>query len=276
MVYSNRFVLCILINGQVQKELANGTVKIPFGSEYAIRARNKNPSRAVVKIFVDGENVSGNGYVVPANDHIDIERHHDKDRAFKFVDLDSPEAVDAGKNGPNDDKEKGTIEVRFFMEKVINAPVTPWVSPNIIPKPWKSPSPFDKPYDHPILWGQPPSYDYNHDILRCFASADASASSRAMTDTKLSLQSCSLQTPQFGAEIANADGCTVEGNLTGQNFSTTYIITENDYVSLRVFLQGYVADKVYTHTTTKVNFCESCGTKKKKSANFCSNCGLKF
>lgn len=272
MVYSSRFVLCILINGEVQKELKNGTVKIPFGSEYSIRARNKNPSRAVVKIFVDGENVSGNGYVIPANDYIDIERHHDKDRAFKFVDLDSPDAVDAGKNGPNDDKEKGTIEVRFFMEKAnAFAAIAPWVSPNILPKPWKNPSPFDEPY---ILWGQSP-YDSN---VRCMTTG-ASPNSRSMADTKLSLQSCSLNTlqnQQFIAEIPATDGCTVEGNVTGQNFKTTYINTENDYVALRVFLQGYVTDKVYTHTATAVKYCESCGAKKKKSANFCSNCGLKF
>lgn len=117
MVYSNKFVMAVLVNGRVQEELANGTVKLPFGAEYSLRFRNKNDRRAVVKIYVDGENVSGGGYVIPANDHIDIKRHHDKDRAFKFVELDSPEAVDAGKNGPNADKTKGVIEARFYLEK---------------------------------------------------------------------------------------------------------------------------------------------------------------
>ena len=96
MVYSNKFVISILVDGNTQQELANGTVKLPFGAEYAIRLRNKNSRRAVAKLFVDGENVSGNGYIVPANDHVDIKRHWDKDVAFKFVELDSPEAVDAG------------------------------------------------------------------------------------------------------------------------------------------------------------------------------------
>lgn len=117
MVYSNKFVMCVLLDGVPQQELANGVVKLPFGAEYHLRFRNKNDRRAVVKIYVDGENVSGNGYIIPANDHIDIKRHHDKDRAFKFVELDSPEAVDAGKNGPNADKTKGVIEARFYLEK---------------------------------------------------------------------------------------------------------------------------------------------------------------
>jgi hypothetical protein len=117
MVYSNKFVLALLKDGTPQKELSNRTVQIPFGAEYSLRLRNKHSRRAVVQIYIDGENVSGGGYVIPANDHVDIKRHYDKDRAFKFVALDSEEAVDFGKNGPNPDKVKGTIEARFYLEK---------------------------------------------------------------------------------------------------------------------------------------------------------------
>jgi hypothetical protein len=117
MVYSNKFVLAVLLDGRPQEELANGVVKLPFGAEYSLRFRNKHNRRAVVKIYVDGENVSGSGYIIPANDHVDIKRHWDKDRSFKFVELNSPEAVDAGKNGPNTDKSKGVIEAHFYLEK---------------------------------------------------------------------------------------------------------------------------------------------------------------
>lgn len=127
MVYSNKFVMCILVDGHPQQELANGVVKLPFGTEYSLRFRNKNNRRAVVKIFIDGENVSGGGYIIPANDHVDIKRHWDKDRTFKFVDLDSPEAVDAGKNGPNPDKEKGLVEAHFYLEKESSYFYSPYV-----------------------------------------------------------------------------------------------------------------------------------------------------
>jgi hypothetical protein len=130
MVYSNKFVVCVLLNGVPQQELANGVVKLPFETEYGLRFRNKHNRRAVVKIFIDGENVSGGGYVIPANDHIDIKRHWDKDRAFKFVSLDSSDAVDAGKNGPNPDKEKGLIEAHFYLEKEVNHHYYPY------PMPW--------------------------------------------------------------------------------------------------------------------------------------------
>ena len=117
MVYSNKFVMCVLINGTPQKELANGTVQLPFGSEYSLRFRNKNNRRAVVKLYIDGENVSGEGFVVEANSYSDIERPSDIDRAFKFVDLDSPDAVEHGKNGPNNDQSEGNYRGTFLPRK---------------------------------------------------------------------------------------------------------------------------------------------------------------
>jgi hypothetical protein len=116
MVYSNKFVMCVLVNGRPQKELANGQVSLPFGTEYSLRFRNKNDRRAVVEIWIDGENVSGSGYVVNAHDYVDIKRHHDIDRSFKFVSLDSEDAIEHGKNGPNHDKVKGVIEAKFRLE----------------------------------------------------------------------------------------------------------------------------------------------------------------
>ena len=55
MVYSNKFVMCVLVNGKPVEELANGEVQIPFNTEYVLRFRNKNDRRAVVKFWIDGE-----------------------------------------------------------------------------------------------------------------------------------------------------------------------------------------------------------------------------
>jgi hypothetical protein len=117
MVYSSKFVLAILVDGVPQRENAIGEVQIPFGTEYEIRLRNKNNRQAKVQIEIDGENVSDGGYIVPANGKVDIKRYASHDARFKFVDLDSPEAVDVGKNGPNTDKVKGTIVAHFWLEK---------------------------------------------------------------------------------------------------------------------------------------------------------------
>jgi hypothetical protein len=170
--YSNKFVLCILVNGQVQKDLANGEVHIPFGSEYAVRLRNKNNRRAVVDLVIDGETVGS--FVVKANNHLDVKRWADKDVAFKFVDLESPDAYDHGKQGANPDKLKGTVEARFRLEKenpkvehihhyypypmpVVTLPITPQPYPKT---PWYSPDTHRVTCDMPMNSVQPAVMNY--------------------------------------------------------------------------------------------------------------------
>lgn len=257
MVYSNKFVVCILVNGTPQNELANGVVKLPFGTEYSLRFRNKHSRRAVVKIFVDGENVSGGGYIIPANDHVDIKRHWDKDRAFKFVSLDSPEAVDDGKNGPNPDKSKGLIEAHFYLEK--EQPVHHWYYPYKTeehhhhhhhypkPDPWKWRYPIygthDDSYGGTAQYTSGPISHLNDSVgettrSTCSTSGLESAGRQQMNRVT---KTCST-----GPELAAApptpelqDGCTVMGESTGQRFSTTYIDLEDSYTTLKIFLQGW-------------------------------------
>lgn len=265
MVYSNKFVMAVLVNGEPQKELANGVVKIPFNSEYTLRFRNKNNRRAVVKIFIDGEDVGGAGYVINPHDAIDIRRHSDVDRAFKFVSLDSAEAVEFGKNGPNEDKQKGVIEARFYLEK--QAPPPPVEhhhhhhhhDHHHYPRPWYNPYPAIWQYGTQVSptvtcstmdskssgpCGQSagsyreiakggtvrdfaPRQRQNTSRFECLSSNNYSSESIATT--------CSLQ----DAAPAVKDGCTVEGNTTGQTFSYVHLEYETDFVSLKVFLQGY-------------------------------------
>ena len=309
MVHSSNFVLCLLINGRVQKDRKNGTVELPFGTEYGLRLRNRHKSRrAVAHIYIDGEKVSGPGYIIDVNDFSDIKRHHDKDRAFKFVDLDSEEAYDAGKDGPNEDKEKGTIEVRFHLEKEDDRPVEvhhhhhhhPKPKP-IFPAPWPYPvDPDPYPYPRPT-YPRKPGYpypevtwtggtikstgstadSYTQNMLGASQTAGRGMSSRS---DGVSMQSASPASTKRSLEATDLeDGCTVEGNLTGQRFTSVYFEEEHDYVACRLFLQGYQTDdSVYVnkHETESVKYCEGCGAKrtknKGKKAKFCFDCGVKF
>ena len=334
-MYSNKFVVCLLLNGEVQKELANGVVKLPFGSEYALRFRNKHNRRAVVQIYVDGENVSGGGYVIPANDAIDIKRHHDKDRAFKFVSLDSPDAIEHGKNGPNEDKVKGTIEARFYLEKEKVQPVYPvvidhhhhhhhdhYVPTPIYPEPW--PKPW-RPYGP---WCGETNITYGGSgyatkggsgLSMNMGGGGSSCSLGGMTKSTLSCGESEMKTSSFAnpagtfadksalyscdsiKHISEADyaarlnesmplqdGCTVEGNASGQSFYSTWVDMEETYTSVKIFLQGFVpkTQTVQTAEGPKVaaespsgetKFCGNCGAKiAKKKANFCHVCGTKL
>jgi hypothetical protein len=265
MVYSNKFVMCVLINGHVQKELANGVVPIPFGSEYTLRFRNKHNRRAVVQIYIDGENVSGGGYVINANDSVDIRRHSDVDRAFKFVSLDSEEAHEHGKNGPNTDKVKGTIEARFYLEKEEirvreihhdhhhHHHHDHWVRPRppFQPMPW-------------ITYGSTSAGPVSNDSYRAkgmsmlrsrsgpsgqsggtvspasmnfAASCSMGEAAPLLSDTSDRSREYVSDRSLSGSELK--DGATVEGNTTGQSFHTVHVDLEDTYTTLKVFLQGY-------------------------------------
>jgi hypothetical protein len=88
-MYSNNFAAAIKVNGQILREIGN-TVYIPFGSEYEIRLKNLNSSRAKVKVQIDGENVTGNGLVLKSLETVDLERfirdgNLKEGNRFKFI-----------------------------------------------------------------------------------------------------------------------------------------------------------------------------------------------
>ncbi len=243
MAYSNKFVACVIVNGQILKELENGVVPIPFGSEYSLRFRNRNDRRAVVQFFVDGENVSSNGYIIGANSVIDIKRHSGVDRAFKFVSLDSDEAADFGKSGPNADKKKGLIEARFYLEKVAPNPQivdhhhyhhgAPYINPN-----WGI-------YTQPTWVGGLGGFtscntDTQHSIGSCSGDVTLDFDNSCLRSATPK-RSRSFVTPaslrKCGPKLD--DGCTVEGASTGQSFAVVSIDVEDTFTTVKMFLQGY-------------------------------------
>lgn len=254
MVYSNRFVMCVVLDGKPVSELANGTVQLPFGSEYSLRFHNKNDRRAVVKFFIDGENVSGNGYVINAHDSIEIHRHAAFDSSFKFVSLESGDAIAQGKSGPNHDKVKGTIEARFYLEKERKFVKIEY--PNY-PKYTKSFMDDEIDKSPQITWKHNPTTTNPQWI-------NEQKTTGGMSGILRSQSMCSLQgmnqeasysvdcsQPLVGnmsdigavnnlsADRVLQDGCTVEGGRTGQEFGTVYIELEDHYTSVSIFLQGY-------------------------------------
>jgi len=118
MVYNQRFVVSVLVNGEILKENPDGSVSIPFGAEYALKFRNKHRDRrAVVKLFIDGEEQSKGGYVIPPNDSKIIERNSYVARKFRFVAQDSTASQDMGKDQTNSEGFNGVVEARFYLEK---------------------------------------------------------------------------------------------------------------------------------------------------------------
>jgi hypothetical protein len=221
MAYNNRFVITVLQNDRIMKELANGSVPIEFG-EYKIRLRNKHNRRAICRLSIDGENVSAGGFIIPANSFIDIERNADVAKKFKFVSLDSEEAQDFGKDGSNHDKVKGTIVAEFALEK--EKLYTPFNTPTYVT-------------NNHYHYGTP---KWVGSINMKYGAAKSFNSLNGNLDDSFSYPGKSCSYASSLGEIQNLqDGATVEGSHSNQNFSTTYFDYEDNWTSIRIFLQGY-------------------------------------
>lgn len=230
MAYKNKFVVCVIVDGNIVKELDNGQVNLPFGTEYTLRLRNKHPRRAICKLSIDGENVSSGGFIIGANSYIDIERPANIAKKFKFVSLDSEEAHDFGKNGPNPNKTKGTIVAEFALELGCDpyggcqpVPMSKWEWD------WQK-------YRYDKLAVDPTKKSYlratNHtfdDKMIKYGAGYQANEIKALSFSSTS-SCCSLDLQ---------DGATVEGSKSSQSFTHQYFIDDGEWTTVRVFLQGY-------------------------------------
>jgi hypothetical protein len=256
LVYMQRFVSSILVGNQIQKELANGQVNLPFGAEFTLRLRNKNSRRAVAHVVMDREDCGR--FVVDGNSHWDIERPTNSDKKFRFVGLDSAEAIDFGKDGPNDDKVKGLIEVHWYLEKEAPKPPTvihhhhhdtyyPPYRPSTRPYPWGFWGTTGTSYSVKSL-ATDASYTARG-ISDTVGSASSTLGSSADSDTS-SVMNFSEQASGSGMlrskslhkgipESQLADGCVVEGSQSMQRFGNTSVEVEDTCVTLKIFLRGF-------------------------------------
>ena len=117
MMYNQKLVASIKANGKVLREFKD-TVYIPFGSEYSFLIKNLNTQRAVVNVFIDGENVVPGGLVIDPGRTVDLERwikngNLSEGNKFKFI-----ERTSAIENGPRGIKlEDGLVRIEFQFEK---------------------------------------------------------------------------------------------------------------------------------------------------------------
>jgi hypothetical protein len=117
MMYSNKLVASLKANGKILREFKD-TVYIPFGSEYSFLIKNLNTTRALVNIFIDGDNIVEGGLVLNAGQEVDLERairnnNLTEGNRFKFI-----ERTAAIEDGPRGVKlEDGLIRIEFQFEK---------------------------------------------------------------------------------------------------------------------------------------------------------------
>jgi len=315
MAYSNRFVVSILVNGKIQKELNDSTVELPFDTEYSIRFRNKHRDRrAVVKLYIDGEEQSKNGYVIQPNSYVDIERNSYSPRKFLFVAPDSTEAQDFGKDPENKDRLNGVIEARFYLEKAKPVEVhhhhhhekkTPWYRRRDIHH-------HHHHYDGHITnwdmtWFSDPTTDDCPPIpseIHCCGGGGTTSSAVPPTIQYQAGGVVQPETAPADAELLNSSfgfadaaptakrcrakrevtpGVTVEGSYSSQRFRKVDIDLEEQFTTVKVFLRGHQQEEIAEiqegggFGAVKGGYCPNCGAKRKPAkANFCHVCGHKY
>lgn len=263
-MFSQDFVLSVLQDGKICKE-ENGVVKIPFGSNYVIRLRNKHRLKCATDVYVDGEKVNEVGQiVVHGNDYIDIEgflRGGNKNTKFQFVEL-----ADGRVKQPNE-TQNGLIEVKFYLQKETEVqkivehyydytyrPI--WIYRDDYIKPWY-------PYGGPC-WCN------SHTIGSNIGGGGTSTSAGITTNNSNNECYCSAESKIDSSgllgDLKSSNGATIEGNNFEQNFNSIHFDLKQEPITLRLQLVGYEADLrkcLYCHSKVKIGdkFCSKCGTK---------------
>jgi hypothetical protein len=254
MMYNQKLVASIKAKGKVLREFKD-TVYIPFASEYSILLKNLNTTRAVVNVFIDGENVVPGGLVIDPGRTVDLERwikngNLSEGNKFKFI-----ERTQAIEDGPRGIKlEDGLIRVEYQFE---------------IPRPV-------------INWNSTPYYGSNSMLRSMNISGSTGdwagpAGSVTCSATLNSVSTDNFKVTASGASFKNETGITVPGSKSTQSFQTTTVGALDPTVhNIVLKLVGDLGDNkpVTKPVTVKAKpKCTTCGKQNKAHAKFCSECG---
>ncbi len=271
MAYDSQFVICVLHNGHPVREI-NGTVSVPFSSEYKIRLKNKHSYlRAKARVWVDGRKASNLGdFILKAGETLDLERFLDNEldsgNKFKFVPL-----SDRRVNDPTDPS-NGIIKVEFYREYDYVKDIT-----ITNPKPWKPLDPVNPKYNDDFTWHWDPTP---------FTGGGRGSSMGGTTTV-----SCNTLFVNDVSSLCVDDsaGATVEGSHSGQSFvygdsfkteiSPTTLTLKLKGISKPEPLEYQVWEKgdKTTRRKKKVRFCSHCARRRSRMADkFCPRCGNSY
>ena len=272
-MYQSKLVASLKANGKILREFKD-TVYIPFGSEYSFLIKNLHTQRAVVNIFIDGDDVVEGGLVVNAGQEIDLERYVKAGNLkagnkFKFIERTSSIEEHRGVK-----LEDGLVRIEFQYEQprpVINLAST-----------YSKSTP---------TWGGVYASGASYNVNGAMRSVDFSAG-EAMKASATSATNATLQSMNISAsagdlhdgmatmdwmDLHNDVGITVPGSKSTQSFTTvTTGLMESEKHSIVLKLLGETPDNkpVLKPVTVKAKQkCDTCGKVNKAHSKFCVECG---
>lgn len=304
-MYESKLVASLKANGKILREFKD-TVYIPFGSEYSFLLKNLNTVRALVNVFIDGEDMTPGGLVLNAGQEVDLERsikggNLKEGNRFKFI-----ERTSAIENGPRGVKlEDGLVRIEFQFEK-------PPMRVTELPE-WQRKSIFGPMYgNHGGIVGSTSASEYpgvtdkySTPISNSWLSASGSTSQvnvngalRGVDWSKngeVTAQAASAQVDKYCADngiinkmeshdgsatmdwCQNEVGITVPGSKSTQSFTTTYMNAmepEKHTIVLKLLGETEHNKPVTKPVTVKHKpKCVTCGKQNKATAKFCTECG---
>lgn len=245
-MYQNKLVASVKANGKILREFKD-TVYIPYGSEYSILLKNLNTVRAIVNIFIDGENQVPGGLVINAGQELDLQRslrngNLNEGNRFKFIERTAGIEQHRGVK-----LEDGIVRIEFQFERPVIS------SPN-----WYS----------------------GHTIMPCggYATTRGIQGSVPVPTFGSTLAHSSVTNASLSTDgVPNEVGITVPGGKSEQKFVTVgNFPTEVEKHSIVLRLLGETGqNKVITEAVTVRHKpeCPTCGRKNKATAKFCTECG---
>jgi len=271
MMYNNKLVASLKANGKILREFKD-TVYIPFGSEYSFLIKNLNTTRALVKIYIDGDNVVDGGIVLNAGEEVDLERYVKGGNLkvgnkFKFI-----ERTQAIEDGPRGVKlEDGLVRIEFQFEKPVQVRPNPWNTPI-----W---SQYQGTTDKFSITASGASYSTNvNGMMRGvdFSNGEAMKASATAFINQVAPQSSELHDGSATMDWCDV-GITVPGSKSTQSFThTTMGEMETEVHNIILKLVGDLGNNkpVVNPVTVKAKpKCVTCGKLNKATAKFCTECG---
>jgi len=262
-MYNSKLVASLKANGKILREFKD-TVYIPFGSEYSILIKNLNTVRAVVNVYIDGDNVVPGGLVINPGQEVDLERSIKNGNLFEGNKFKFIERTGAVENHRGVKLEDGIVRIEYQFEKVYQR------QDGIM---WKSNTNTNY---QPIQWQGSTSTGVDYSLNSTTASAVVRSvgteyMKSAVTASAMNTVNASTSVPM------NDVGITVPGSKSEQKFSTaSWFATESEKHSIVLKLLGETPDnkEVQKPITTKFKpKCVTCGKQNKVSAKFCAECG---
>jgi hypothetical protein len=307
-MYTQGYIASLKVGGKILRE-SNGTVSLPFGSEYSVLLKNKLSRRAQVKVEVDGQDATeGTKLILPANGSLELERfiksgNLKAGNKFKFIERTSK--IEEHRGIKEDD---GLIRIEFWAEKeVVDVPVVrhhyyddwvpvrryywdrPWYDPYYPtwPQPtitWNSNSGIQTScYNTSGSLGEAQSdnlgsaQNFSGSLQKSSARQTRSLHPQASSGiTRDSGQQVHAQNCMMAETSFNDAGITVPGSHSNQEFQSTYgFETESNSHVIVLQLRGVVGDKpvVVPVTVDHKPVCPTCGTTNKAQNKFCKECG---